>query len=224
MFVLRHCNRFTNLYQFGLIGHFGLLKTLIYHFISFLSLSNHPKVHFATEAKLEKLEKVLKDLININKKITDSSITAINHELLNRISKMEKDMESMSKEREEWEIERAEWKREKTDMQEAINLLKGEVASLRDRPIPEEGEITPEVKEAIKEELTKTLTERMVNTSRGSGGVAILFRRELQSRIQIMARDPEARFLWIRIELSVDHIIYIALCYFAPTGSRFAVL
>jgi len=61
------------------------------------------------------------------------------------------------------------------------------------------------------------------NTSRGSGGVAILFRRELQGRIQIVARDPEARFLWIRIELSVDQIIYIALCYFAPTGSKFAV-
>ena len=61
------------------------------------------------------------------------------------------------------------------------------------------------------------------NTSRGSGEAAILFRREQQHRIQIVARDPEARFLWIRIELSADQIIYIALCYFAPTGSRFAV-
>ena len=61
------------------------------------------------------------------------------------------------------------------------------------------------------------------NTSRGSGGVAILFHRELQHTIQIEARDPEARFLWIRIELSADQIIYIALCYFAPTSSRFAV-
>lgn len=61
------------------------------------------------------------------------------------------------------------------------------------------------------------------NTSRGSGGVAILFRRELQGRIQVVARDPEARFLWIRMELSEDQLIYIALCYFAPTGSRFAV-
>lgn len=61
------------------------------------------------------------------------------------------------------------------------------------------------------------------NTSRGSGGVAILFRHELQSRIQIVARDHEARFIWLRLELSHTQIIYIALCYFAPTGSRFAL-
>ena len=62
------------------------------------------------------------------------------------------------------------------------------------------------------------------NTSRGSGGVAILFRRELQSRIQIVARDHEARFIWLRLELSQAQTIYIALCYFAPTGSRFAMI
>ena len=28
--------------------------------------------------------------------------------------------------------------------------------------------------------------------------------------------------MWIRLELSRDTTIYIALCYFAPTGSRFA--
>ena len=60
------------------------------------------------------------------------------------------------------------------------------------------------------------------HTTRGSGGVAILFRQGLQRRIQIVARDPQARYLWIRFELSRDRTIYIALCYFAPSGSRFA--
>ena len=40
------------------------------------------------------------------------------------------------------------------------------------------------------------------NTSRGSSGVAILFRREIQSKIQVVARDPEACFIWLRLELS----------------------
>ncbi|MCO5551960.1 hypothetical protein L7F22_005467 [Adiantum nelumboides] len=56
-------------------------------------------------------------------------------------------------------------------------------------------------------------------TSRGSGGVAVLYRRELQGKIQIVARDEEAHFIWITVELH-----YIALCYFAPSGSRFATI
>ena len=60
------------------------------------------------------------------------------------------------------------------------------------------------------------------HTTRGSGGVAILFRQGLQRRVQIVARDPQARYIWIRVELSQDRTIYIALCYFAPSGSRFA--
>lgn len=60
------------------------------------------------------------------------------------------------------------------------------------------------------------------HTSRGSGGVAILFKQGLHSKLQIVARDPQARYMWIRLELSRDRTIYIALCYFAPSGSRFA--
>ena len=52
--------------------------------------------------------------------------------------------------------------------------------------------------------------------------MAILFRQGLHSRLQIVARDPQARYIWFRLELSRDRSIYIALCYFAPTGSRFA--
>ncbi|KAH7372891.1 hypothetical protein KP509_17G027200 [Ceratopteris richardii] len=53
---------------------------------------------------------------------------------------------------------------------------------------------------------------------------AILFRDRLQSRIQIVARDSQARYLWIRLPLSQEHIIFIALCYFAPSSSRFAII
>lgn len=109
------------------------------------------------EDKLTKVEDKWSTAIKENKKATDASITAI----IARLSKVEKEMESVAKERATWEKEKAAWKQEKVNMQEAIDLLKGEVASLRDRPTPEEGEITPQTKEAIKEELTKALTESM---------------------------------------------------------------
>lgn len=49
----------------------------------------------------------------------------------------------------------------------------------------------------------------------------MLYRQGLHSRVQITARDPQARYMWIRLELSRDRTIHIALCYFAPSGSRF---
>lgn len=109
----------------------------------------------AMEERLTKVEDKWTTTIKDNKKMTDASINSI----IARLSKMEKEMESVSKEREEREKERAMWKKEKMEMQEAIDLLKGEVASLRERPTLEEGEITPQAKEAIKEELTKAITE-----------------------------------------------------------------
>lgn len=109
------------------------------------------------EDKLAKAEDKWSTSIKENKKATDASITGI----IARLSKMEKELESIAKERGAWEKAQAAWKQEKMDMQEAIDLLKGEVASLRDRPTLEEGEIMPQTKEAIKEELTKTLTESM---------------------------------------------------------------
>ena len=42
------------------------------------------------------------------------------------------------------------------------------------------------------------------HTTRGSGGVAILFRRELHDRIEIMKIDPEARFMWVKVSTSKD--------------------
>lgn len=60
-------------------------------------------------------------------------------------------------------------------------------------------------------------------TSRGSGGVAVLFRRELQGRLRVVAQDPEARYMWISLQLSHDRVIYIALCYFPPSGSSYVI-
>ena len=62
------------------------------------------------------------------------------------------------------------------------------------------------------------------STIRGSGGIAMLVRREMQRRVQVVARDPEARYMWIRLQLSEIRVLYIALCYFSPRGSRYATL
>ena len=59
-------------------------------------------------------------------------------------------------------------------------------------------------------------------TSRGSGGIAILVRRELQDRVSVVQRDPKARYMWVRIQLATDSVIHIAVCYFPPRGSIFA--
>lgn len=60
------------------------------------------------------------------------------------------------------------------------------------------------------------------STARGSGGIAMLLRREIQGRVQVVARDPKARYMWIRLQLSEARVLYIALCYFSPRGSRYA--
>ena len=39
-----------------------------------------------------------------------------------------------------------------------------------------------------------------------------------------MARDPEARYMWVRLQLSEARVLYIAICYFSPRGSRYATL
>ena len=62
------------------------------------------------------------------------------------------------------------------------------------------------------------------STIRGSGGIAMLVRREMQRRVQVVARDPDARYMWIRLQLSEIRVLYIALCYFSPRGSRYATL
>lgn len=103
---------------------------------------------------LAKTEAAFENKLKEQKKTSDSSINAITL----RLSKMEKEIEALHKEKEEWAKEKRNWEAERMTMRQELDLLKGEIASLRDRA-PEEGEITIEAKEAIKEELTKALTE-----------------------------------------------------------------
>ena len=39
-------------------------------------------------------------------------------------------------------------------------------------------------------------------TSRGSGGIAVLFRNGLHDYVRVVARDPEARYMWLSLCLS----------------------
>lgn len=63
---------------------------------------------------------------------------------------------------------------------------------------------------------------RTAGGTRGSGGVAILYKQELQGAIQVVHRDAEARYLWVRIHTRRPKDIYIAVCYFSPAHSRYA--
>jgi len=60
-------------------------------------------------------------------------------------------------------------------------------------------------------------------TARGFGGVAILFRQELQGRLHVVAQDLEARYIWFSLQLSQTRTVYIALCYSSPFGSSYAL-
>ncbi|MCO5586296.1 hypothetical protein L7F22_040235 [Adiantum nelumboides] len=67
----------------------------------------------------------------------------------------------------------------------------------------------------------KTTTRQ--SAARGSGGVAILFRHDLHRRIQVMSRDEEACYMWVRLDLTHERGLYVAICYFSPHGSRYAI-
>jgi hypothetical protein len=60
---------------------------------------------------------------------------------------------------------------------------------------------------------------------RGSGGVACLTRDSLQNMVSLVAADEFARFMWVRVRARVTppRDIYIAVCYFPPTSSSFAI-
>jgi hypothetical protein len=60
---------------------------------------------------------------------------------------------------------------------------------------------------------------------RGSGGVACLTRDSLRDRISLVASDEFARFMWIRLSgfTSLPRDIYVAVCYFPPISSQFAI-
>ncbi|MCO5570234.1 hypothetical protein L7F22_023953 [Adiantum nelumboides] len=128
---------------------------------------------------LLKMEENLNITIKDNKKTMDSTINGI----ITRLSKLEKETEALNKEREawkkeeEWEMKREKekeewkeaqekWKKAREDMKEQIAILKASVASLS----PEEGEINHDTKEALKEELTKTLTAVQATQRAGRAG------------------------------------------------------
>ena len=58
--------------------------------------------------------------------------------------------------------------------------------------------------------------------SRGSGGVAVLFREELQPLIHIVQRDESAQYMWVRVREDDGKLLYIAICYFPPSTSHYA--
>ena len=63
---------------------------------------------------------------------------------------------------------------------------------------------------------------RSQHGSRGSGGVAVLFREELQPLLQIVRRDEQARYMWVRLRAETGRFLYIAICYFPPSTSVYA--
>lgn len=58
--------------------------------------------------------------------------------------------------------------------------------------------------------------------TRGSGGVAVLYRSTLARSVTIERRDAHARYLWCRIRGSDYQDTFIAVCYFPPASSPFA--
>jgi hypothetical protein len=59
----------------------------------------------------------------------------------------------------------------------------------------------------------------------GSGGVACFIRESLWSRISLVATYEFARFMWVRVRgvSPFPRDIYIAICYFPPTSSPYAI-
>ncbi len=62
---------------------------------------------------------------------------------------------------------------------------------------------------------------RSKHRGRGSGGVAVLFKEELQPIIRIVRRDEHARYMWVRLRAEIGKSLYIAICYFPPSTSHY---
>ena len=58
-------------------------------------------------------------------------------------------------------------------------------------------------------------------TTRGYGGVAILFQRELHNRIEILRTDPKSSFYVGEVSTSKGKAVFFATCYFPPKGSHY---
>lgn len=77
------------------------------------------------------------------------------------------------------------------------------------------GQLMPHVAGYRWETACRTDT-RSEHGSRGSGGVAVLFREELQPLLHIVRRDDHARYMWVRLRADTGRFLYIAICYFPP--------
>ena len=71
-------------------------------------------------------------------------------------------------------------------------------------------------------ETTRRQEVRSELRGRGSGGVPVLFREELQPPIRIVCRDEHARYMWVRLRAETGRPLYIAICYFPPSTSHYA--
>lgn len=49
-----------------------------------------------------------------------------------------------------------------------------------------------------------------------------MFKEELRAHVKIVKKDDQARFMWTKIELDTHRPLFICICYFAPSTSRFA--
>ena len=58
--------------------------------------------------------------------------------------------------------------------------------------------------------------------TRGSGGVVMLYKKELHDRVCVVHKDVDVRYMWIQIKRRDLRQIYIAFCYFPPAYSSFA--
>ena len=57
---------------------------------------------------------------------------------------------------------------------------------------------------------------RTPRSTRGSGGVAVLYKKELHDRVHLVHKDVDAHYMWIRIKRGDLRELYIAICYFPP--------
>ena len=78
------------------------------------------------------------------------------------------------------------------------------------------GQLMPQVL-GYRWETTCRTAARSQHGSRGLGGVAVLFREELQPLLHIVRRDEEAKYMWVRLRSNTGRFLYIAICYFPPS-------
>ena len=64
--------------------------------------------------------------------------------------------------------------------------------------------------------------QKFLRRSRGSRGVIVLFKEELKQLIQVIRKDEQARYMWVRLRSETGRFLYIAICYFPPSTSVYS--